>query len=413
MSGVFKFMTLRGTQPSLSPQMFPRVDVEISEAFHRKLLEARQASLPVQAMSSVAADHVGGEEFAVDADRTGMPLSAFCERACGPEGATLERLKQLVRELFQSSPTELVSHASFKQTRIRLSDSLVAAAIMGSADIADVESLASGLRGLSLIAEVAAESPRLRTDHVARWAFVASIQLPADLFPLPEDPDPNAHKLVEIAASERRREQEAAAERHRTAQRRAELRTAYHEVRDLPADGFVLRQANDERERPPEDLEEGIGNPTPPPQRWELTPAATARLSPQTQRLLAEHGIGELTLDNWPSAVNTMLNASASMHGSAAYTSPFSSYLGMGHVLVEADDLLADRQAPVEALAPRRAFRAVGWGDLEVLREDIQQYELGEISHVENVLKGESKARRHLRRRRIEEATVLETERIE
>jgi hypothetical protein len=101
------------------------------------------------------------------------------------------------------------------------------------------------------------------------------------------------------------------------------------------------------------------------------------------------------------------------MNASAASASPFKTFLGLGNMLIDAEELLADKQLLTKALVPPKPFRVVGAGDLEVVREKIQKYELGEIAHIENVLRGESKLRRHVRRRRIEETTVVETERIE
>src|SRR5262249_42266581 len=39
---------------------------------------------------------------------------------------------------------------------------------------------------------------------------------------------------------------------------------------------------------------------------------------------------------------------------------------------------------------PRPSIRALGWGDLIVVREELAGYEAREVSHIENVLAGES-----------------------
>lgn len=56
----------------------------------------------------------------------------------------------------------------------------------------------------------------------------------------------------------------------------------------------------------------------------------------------------------------------------------------------------------------RPSIRALGWGDLMVVREELIGYEAGEISHIENVLEGENTTRKLDRRH--ETQTIMETE---
>jgi hypothetical protein len=64
--------------------------------------------------------------------------------------------------------------------------------------------------------------------------------------------------------------------------------------------------------------------------------------------------------------------------------------------------------APAEALARMPAI-----ADLKVVRQELLRYEMGELAHIENVLKGESKERVHRRANTLEEISTVETERIE
>lgn len=58
---------------------------------------------------------------------------------------------------------------------------------------------------------------------------------------------------------------------------------------------------------------------------------------------------------------------------------------------------------------PRAAIRALGWGDLLVVREEVVGYEAGEISHIENALAGESSSSKHDRRHRTKVLDETET----
>ncbi|MDR6687895.1 hypothetical protein J2Y41_003471 [Arthrobacter sp. 1088] len=65
--------------------------------------------------------------------------------------------------------------------------------------------------------------------------------------------------------------------------------------------------------------------------------------------------------------------------------------------------------AQVSHSAARPAIRALGWGDLLVIRDELVGYEAGEISHIENALAGESSSRKHDRRHGTEVLSEDET----
>ena len=59
--------------------------------------------------------------------------------------------------------------------------------------------------------------------------------------------------------------------------------------------------------------------------------------------------------------------------------------------------------------AGRPSVRAIGWGDLIVARERLVGYQAQEIAHIENVLPGEDKVRKHERTRTVEQVTETTT----
>ncbi|MFN8421539.1 MAG: hypothetical protein U0528_20185 [Anaerolineae bacterium] len=63
--------------------------------------------------------------------------------------------------------------------------------------------------------------------------------------------------------------------------------------------------------------------------------------------------------------------------------------------------------------APFNSIRPIGIGDLLVVKQFLTQYEAGEIAHVENVLKGESKDRSHRRLNRTEDVFSTDSEKTE
>lgn len=55
-------------------------------------------------------------------------------------------------------------------------------------------------------------------------------------------------------------------------------------------------------------------------------------------------------------------------------------------------------------------FQSAGYGDLLIVEQNLLKYDLGEVAHIENILRGEKKTRQHTRLDRIEETQTTETE---
>lgn len=62
---------------------------------------------------------------------------------------------------------------------------------------------------------------------------------------------------------------------------------------------------------------------------------------------------------------------------------------------------------------PFNNIKPIGIGDLKVVKQWLTQYDAGEVAHIENVLKGESKKRVHRRLDRREDILAVETEKTE
>ena len=71
---------------------------------------------------------------------------------------------------------------------------------------------------------------------------------------------------------------------------------------------------------------------------------------------------------------------------------------------------------PLPDLTPTpssRGIKPLGIGDLLVVRQELLRYTAGEVAHIENILKAETKSRRHTRVRESEEVVIEETEQLE
>lgn len=67
-----------------------------------------------------------------------------------------------------------------------------------------------------------------------------------------------------------------------------------------------------------------------------------------------------------------------------------------------------------EAVEPNKLntgiFQSAGYGDLLIVEQNLLKYDLGEVAHIENILRGEKKTRQHTRLDRVEETQTTETE---
>jgi hypothetical protein len=68
---------------------------------------------------------------------------------------------------------------------------------------------------------------------------------------------------------------------------------------------------------------------------------------------------------------------------------------------------------PVPGSPAARGIRPLGVGDLLVVKQDLLRYTPGEVAHIENVLRAESKTRTHTRMREVEEVVITETEELQ
>ena len=88
----------------------------------------------------------------------------------------------------------------------------------------------------------------------------------------------------------------------------------------------------------------------------------------------------------------------------------------IGHVLSESFETLksyptlADEDLKIWGKAQ---MKPIGRSDLQLVRQQIRRYDLGEIAHIENVMAGEEKKREHRRTRRVEEIFTFEEEVVE
>jgi hypothetical protein len=364
-------------------------------------------------------------------------LTQFSAAIDDEEQIDLEDLEQRVHDAFGQSAQAIRMNQDFQNHIRALSNSIIAVKIKPVDDASLLAELSRLIRLVDLIERIASRDENLAIPGAVESVLSESLVLPPNLFPLPpetisvpepeEDPEETArrHEIEELqtkavglrlalmqllATSPRDLRQPSPApepsepspapfpRRSRSFLNRLSFRLA-------PA--YVRSVGGDLATRPDTSRESQF-----------LRPEAIERFSAETQVLLQELG-ADLTDISVPAALTRLEAELTAVGDRLAMIEPAPttrSILRVGRTFVPA-------QPPLPAFDLRFAtsegsgvpetvgmVRPVGVGNLLLVRQQIKRYEPGEIAHIENVLRGESKSRGTRRLRRTEETFTLITE---
>ncbi|HWR25461.1 MAG TPA: hypothetical protein VN278_04415 [Methanosarcina sp.] len=157
---------------------------------------------------------------------------------------------------------------------------------------------------------------------------------------------------------------------------------------------------------------------TPEPQEksspWTLSDEAISRLSPETRAEIEAYSI---SLSDTPlPEITQILEQELIKAGKQVYLpTPPTKVVKIGSNFYpisasqfeSADTLESEESSPVDNPS---FHELIGVVDLQVVKQEIQRYEAGEVAHIENILKGESNERIHRQLKRTEETYLTETE---
>lgn len=415
--------------------------------FQAGLQSAREGEAPARAMAELAAGFEAGERFVSSPDTLEQgsryrDLLALVRYNLDQQAESFE-LRGMVAQIFGLSPEEFIRTDSFLSDRTRLDDSLLAIKLAGVPEGTDLDGLLDSRRGIAL-AELAADMRRASGPAEVREFLALPFSVPADLLPPapkiapPSDPEPDP-KTEQISGLVEKVER---------------LNAAYHGLLDSPtaeirlsvgASGDIdpLRPAAAARVVGVEGLDiNGLalatenGNPQAPDPRFLNTrqprtePASHGAtqlfLTPQAVQRLSEParaGLGDLQIDlaltSLPQALEQVRSGLSETYADLfeAATQPGARIYRLGSSLLSYQPAV---QTPLAA-SPGAAelnladfsqtqIKPLSLGKLQVVRQELRGYELSEVSHIENVLRGESFARSTERTETTETITINETE---
>lgn len=297
-------------------------------------------------------------------------------------------------------PAQLVQDRRFRRDDERLADTIVAAKIVGAGRLPSLSAHADALRVIALITRVAhGESEAEGAPRPLRRPLI----LPAQIFPLPSLAPAG---IAPTAGDLRKRIAEAQA----TA---AALLMAEDELMSLDVSSFA--DAGDAHVAASmvehEDVGTAVGGSRSVDRARRpmlaLDTAATTKLSPTTRAVLSGLGIDPATraIDRVVAAVDAARMSSvrglAMLEQSVAALSIGA--VGQTPVAVPqppiGGSMTPNPPGGVSTLVPTThgTIHAIGVTDLLVVRQNLKGYAARDVSHVENILRGEEKHREHTR----------------
>ena len=390
--------------------------------FRAKLAEARKEGDPAAALRRVATEFVAGHEYAMGSEALKLGDAYFdafraLSKAESGAGAPVE---QLLTGIFGAAPAAVVASADFKADKLRVEDSLIALKVLGGAGRGDDERLLAVIRTMHVVANAAQPPGAALSSGELRRMLGALVLVANELFELdrPPAPIPGGTSHPAPAGPD-------AAALEKLIRR---LREVYDYITGLGSDSLVISGEGEGPLDPSGDRgfcatlraflrwlfggRETGTNTSATELQTMLSPQAAAGLTEAMRATLAELGIDPVAtpVTAMIKAIREALEEAQADLFELVPLAPTPVYsLGQGFFVLAGSGAPSPPglQGP-----PEVKIEPVGFGDLHVVKQQILRYESGEVSYIENVMRGEHYDRSIRRRELREEVSVSERERI-
>jgi hypothetical protein len=394
---------------------------------------------PRRQFEARARRYVTSDDYALGPVALPLDVAAFAAWV-DTQGARLSSagVREWIRRTWGQSVPELLAGEAYAETRRRLADSLIALTI-ASGTSTDRSRMARWMRTLAFLEQVKdTASDNIDVDRAKRRPLL----LPAGVFPLPRTENP--HDDVALDAAEERKNKyeewrkdtlqitaKIAQQREAIREIAAALRTDTNELRKALASPPAIPSPSEPRatdpgrrlQRPP-----SAGLPT-----AVLSNAAAARLSRRSKSALESIAVSEDFIDVQYAtqvfetaigeALTTLLRngrpRTVTRIGNQWVPVPIEDPIvtneGGWREPGPCEPVISDVPVHSEPTVPATTMsdlRPVGIADLMQVRQDVKRYALGEVAHIENVVRGESRERTHRQATRVTETITVETERL-
>lgn len=348
-----------------------------------------------------------------------------------------EDFKKFAEKVLNCPIPDAVTDHKYKADRNRVADSLLALNMAADANQAPAPHLTRAIRIFGLLERIAADEIAMAQPGAISNRLKATVLLPGNLYPLPAIESPLEQHELEAHRKRLEAYEQRQTEINCRTDRLEKLNTAIDQlVAAYEYDWRAVLSKQTSPVAPPEAATSPLSSVTLAP--FEpicpfLSETARDQLSEDTRNLLCEAGIS-LDAILVPDAV-TAIEAEISAIARDLYpANPASNVVLVGSSLLRhgyvrgtyheleglfeaiyygpcSGAVIESPQSPAEPLpAGPGSIKPPNIGELFIIEQELQKYELGEIAHVENVLTGEFKERTHRRAQTTEEILFAETE---
>lgn len=414
-SELFRFVVVRPSQQSTAEH---REEIGLfldpgTEGLIPNLQKARKEG-DKSAMIKLAQGYTSSAKFLDSKQKVDGKLQEFSDVLSKLPTNCNQYIRQNFQRIFSLTPTRFVATAAYKQALKSVSESLVAAAIdngVGARAKTIISDLAKILQVINLISKAAP----VTKEQIDQIKFI----LPEGIFPLP---------LAETNLKEEKREKaaqrkKAIEERQKRQQALADDLTSYSSAIAEVLDIFDNSSLDDDAVPPTRKKKSGFFIPS----------KSMQYLSATTKNTLKKVGLDIDDID--VAKTVSVLERHASETAQQVYASGSQAgriaKIGNSEVMVFDDDIPALAVEPlnrrIPGICPPRPIteedlptpiitngkpevRSLGFADLLIVEQELARYELGEIAHIENVLKSELRDRKHRTNTISEDSITTESE---
>lgn len=314
------------------------------------------------------------------------------------------------KSLFGDVLSQLVTSDDFKNDKYRISDSLIVATIVKPKQNGLRSELMNARRTVFLLEYLAIEGIENTDSKTIRTILRATILLPGALFPIPAN-NKELRKKNEEARKIRKGKVEKSINEINEANEKIRINNEAIEelTKTYSSHLFELKNAPREANNAKTSLS--------------VIPVAKFnKLSPNTKNvILNDVGVSDKTVDV-PFVVKSIETENNKLSAKINYDlADVEAYDPADHAIKVEKTCGVCAVLVIEDIKKENNFTGltkgkvnmVGAQDLEMVRQKLLKYEAGEIAHIENVLKGEFKSKKHRKLHRAEETVFEESERSE
>lgn len=419
MKELFRFMVFRPPEPvDSSDTRFVQLE-DRDSSFQSKLFEVSGQNGSQEKMVKYALEYTKSDIFFPSLESVPIPLAEFNDLIQKKPPTDLSMLETAIESVFGNSPSRLIERADFVQSRRRIADSILALIILHRENEHGFSQLVKGARLLNIINRIALEDPRIALSNGFESALDEYLILPP-IFPSFEQ------KEVEFKDDVDQKENDTI-QKEIAMERFVALKNSLEELEAIPVKGLTLKKisaesVNDDT-RLCMDTGNIIKNSNPVGKisqalPWIINNIGLSHLSQTSRDEITRLGL-EIDSTPMPEIHAAMERESIRVAADMYHVAPPKGSVTIGSSLLSSEILnnslflFGDKKPSFEAVVSTGAYRELGIADLELVREEIRGYKLGEIAHIENVLQGETKDRTHRRLDQRIETVTTEKETVE